>query len=167
MTTTALILRPADSPKLWVLEVDGPRRRFTQRGEGSYYLATCNHPICDPISSLHDYGPDERLKDWDRPYWEIYQHLDGNIEVTANRPTIQETMRGDLHGRWGSSIFPKPNRTSMRIALRIARRLARCNPMEGITIQWYEASHLERIETDIPVFQQTTNGQNVTVPKSA
>lgn len=150
---STIIIRPSHMPPVRVLEVDGPRGRFVERGEGSYYLATNNHPVCDPISSFDGYAPDSRLKDWDRPFWEIYQLNDGAVQVHACRPSIQEAMRGDLHGAWGSIITPKSHRRAMRIALRIARRLCTCNPMEGIRVDWRELAHLWRIESDIPVFE--------------
>lgn len=162
----SIIVRPCDSPPVRVLEVDGPPRKYVQRGEGAYYLHTSNWPICGTFPGERHSAPDARLKDWDRPYWEVYQHNDGSIEIASCRPTIQEVIRGDLHGKWGSLIYPKPNRTGFRIALRIARRLCQCNPMEGITIQWYEAAHLWRIETDLPVFQQSSPGHSVVIPKS-
>ncbi len=159
--STALILRPATSPRIHVLEVDG--RRHNSREDGYYRLATDNHPNC----YLRDQLPDPRLKDWEQPHWEILQHHNGRVEITSNRPTIQEVMRGDLHGRWGSSIFPKSHRFAFKIALRIARRLCRCNPIEGITLQWHEAAHLWKIQTDIPVYQTNPSGHSITVPKSA
>lgn len=42
--TTAIIPRPSDAPKLWVLELDGHRQKYVQRGEGRYYLNTNQPP---------------------------------------------------------------------------------------------------------------------------
>lgn len=160
----AIIIRPSDSPPVRVLEVDGPRHKYFRRDEGCYYLQTSNMPVCCQITNPSG-DPDVRLKPWGAPFWGIVQRHDGSIYISAGRPTHQEAMRGDLHGRWGSLIYPKTSRTAFAIALRIARRLCKCNPMEGITLHWYEAAHLWRIETDLPVFQQSSPGHSIVMPK--
>ena len=153
MSNTALIIRPADSPQIHVLEVDGLRRRYVQRGEGSYYLSTNNHPSCDELELLASDGRRGCLKAWDQHYWEIYQKNDGSVEVHACRPTLQETIRGDLHGRWSSTItLGTVGRWPLRSALRIARMLATCNPIHGIQLaEPFEVRGIAKIETEIPV----------------
>lgn len=154
---TSLILRPKDAPKIHVLEVDGPRDRQTERrSQGRYRIATDNHPIIDRIGH-YDMPPDSRLKDWDQPSWEIYQLHDGSVEIHACRPTHQETMRGDLHGRWGSVIHLRksPNRQNIRVALQLARILCRCIPTIGFTINPTVMFDVEWIETEIPVKSTT------------
>lgn len=160
----ALIIRPASNPPIHVLEVDGPRRSGRlQRGEGSYYLSTCNHPICDPIGH-YDIPPDSRLKDWCQPSWEIYQLHDGTIKIHACRPTHQEAMRGDLHGRWGSVITIRqgPTRLSLRYGLRLARVLCKCIPTEGIFLSDYWRLFVAEIETDIPIYSKENSTRNGT-----
>lgn len=151
-----LIIRPKSNPPVRVLEVDGPRFPGpVQRGEGSYYLSTDNHPICDPYLRC-DVALDSRLKDWNSPWWEIYQHNDGSITIHACRPTHQETMRGDLHGRWGSiiTIRPHPRKSTLKQGLRLARLLCKCLPLESQAL--YLSRHWEvfisKIETDIPIY---------------
>lgn len=84
--TTALILRPSHIPSPRVLEVDGPRRKYVQRGEGSYYLNTNNHFMVDDLylnaeQNCPYFIPPitEELYAW----WEIYKMHDGTIEVHA------------------------------------------------------------------------------------
>jgi hypothetical protein len=149
---TSLILRPKDAPKIHVLEVDGPRRRYAlDRSEGSYRLSTDNHPI-DTL----DYAQQEcdpRIKHWNEPSWEIYQLHDGSVEIHANRPTRQEMMRGDLHGRWGSVIHlgKNPSRFRIRIGLQLARSLCRVLPQHGFTINKHVPLYVDSIETEIPI----------------
>jgi len=155
--TTALILRPADSPKLWVLEVDGPRRKYVQRDEGYYYLNTNNHPMVDHLTrnmelAGHDVT-DSRFKDWCEPCWEIYQMHDGRIEVHACRPSAEEAMEGDLNGELGSIIkIVWPCRPVLRNALRLARRLCKADPRVGILVSERDLVGIVVIETNIPVY---------------
>ena len=166
MSTTALIIRPSTAPKIWVLEVDGPRHKYVQRGEGSYYLETSNWPSCDELELRASDGRRGRLRDWDQPYWEIYQQNDGNIDVHACRPTTQEVMRGDLHGRWGSVIHlgKNPTRKQLRYALGLARILGRCIPTVGIVINPAMMLFFESIDTELPVLVASSGTQ---FPRSA
>jgi len=167
--TTALILRPDDKPQPWVLEVDGPRRKYVQRGEGSYYLGTTNHPDCFNLQHRFDDGRRGGvLTAWDQPYWEIYQQYDGRIEVHACRPTIQEVRRGDMHGYWGSVIKLgiRPRRGVLRVALQLARVLAKCLPTVGFTIEPSVVYQILRIETLIPV-RLSSGGYFQTPPSPA
>lgn len=154
--TTALIIRPAESPKIWVLEVDGPRQKYVQRGEGYYYLATDNQPLCDICTQYEEFAGeltlDPRLCEWGDPHWEIYQMHDGRIEVHACRPTMDEAADGDLHGALGSVIkITWPCRPILRNALRLARRLCKADPSEGILVSERDLVGIVVIETNIPV----------------
>ena len=153
MSTTALILRPPTAPKLWVLEVDGPRRKYVQRGEGSYYLSTDNQPMIPSLISHEEPAHDPRLKDWPDATWEIVQNLDGSFEVLANRPTEEEVYEGDLHGELGSTIkISWPFRFVLRNALRIARLLCKADPVKGIRLTERELVGIIVIESDIPCY---------------
>jgi len=154
---TSLILRPKDAPKIHVLEVDGPRRRYaTNSSSLCDHVQTDNHPICTdwPWATPQ---PDPRLKHWDEPHWEIYQYKDGSVQIHACRPTRQEMMRGDLHGRWGSVIAlgQHPTRYQIRLALQLARLLCRCIPTIGFWINPSVMFHIRSIETEIPVKSST------------
>lgn len=157
--TTALILRPKDAPKIHVLEVDGPRRRYATAASCLCdHIQTDNYPICTdwPWATPQ---PDCRLKDWSEPHWKIFQYKDGSVEIHAHRPTHQETMRGDLHGRWGSVIHlgVKPRRIDIRIGLQLARVLCRCIPTIGFSIPIRVALQVDYIETDIPITRDNGN----------
>ncbi len=157
--TTAPIIRPAESPKLWVLEVDGPRRKYCQRGEGYYYLATDNQPQCGTLTQYAEFAGaltlDPRLCEWGDPHWEIYQNHDGSIEVHACRPTTQEVTDGDLHGALGSVIkIVWPCRPILRNALRLARRLCKADPSAGILVSERDLVGIVVIETNIPVYSK-------------
>jgi hypothetical protein len=153
----ALILRPKDTPVIRVLEVDGPRQKYHRRGEGFYYLATNNHQRVEGSFYWFDQPPEPHLKGHDEPCWEIIQNHDRTIEIHANRPTIQEVYRGDLHGRWGSVIKLNGHgagffgHIGMRVALRIARMLCQCIPTQGITVRRHWLTPIALIETDIPI----------------
>jgi hypothetical protein len=152
MTAYPIILSPSNIPPVRVLEVDGPRRKFVQRGEGSYYLATDNHPPCDDLWCPGT-GPVDltRYKDWSEPCWSIYQHNDGRIEITADRPSIEEVIEGDLHGSNGSSIILRVRtREAVRNGLRVARRLCRCSA-EGIRLNRHQLNGIAEIESSIPI----------------
>lgn len=154
-TCTAIIPRPADAPPIRVLEVDGPfyRRHPVQRGEGSYYLATDNHPPCDDIGLSAYYREDlsDRFKDFDKPYWELYQQLDGTVTIRACRPSAREIRAGDMHGRWGSVIILQaPTREAVRHGLRLARRLCRCSK-NGVVLNRRHLGGIALIETNIPI----------------
>jgi hypothetical protein len=152
--TTALILRPADSPKLWVLEVDGPRRKYTQRGEGSYYLSTDNQPVIDPVANYMCHEFDPRLReDFGEPHWEIYQNNDGSVHVHACRPTDEEMIEGDLHGALGSIIkIAWPCRPILRNALRLARLLCKADPIRGLIVAERDLVGIVVIQSDIDVY---------------
>jgi hypothetical protein len=150
---TALIIRPKDAPKIHVLEVDGPRRRYaTNSSSLCDHVQTNNQPICTdwPWATPQ---PDPRLKHWDEPHWEIYQYKDGSVQIHACRPTRQEMMRGDLHGRWGSVIHLRknPRRPSIQIGLSLARMLCKCLPNVALHICDHVALHVDSIETEIPL----------------
>ena len=151
MSNTALIIRPVTAPPIHVLECDGIRRRYVQRGEGSYYLATDNHPLCNDIDGRLWDGLRSHLRDWDQPHWELIQNHDGTVEIHACRPTLQEAMRGDLFGQWGSVIHlgKQPTSEQLRIGLHIARKLVKCNPLEGCLITFDFTHFIEAIVTDI------------------
>lgn len=155
--TTALIIRPAESPKLWVLEVDGQRQKYVQRGEGCYYLQTDNHPMVDGLTQNMEMAgydvSDPRFKTWDQPHWEIYQQLDGRIEVHACRPTDEEAAEGDLHGSLGSVIkIAWPCRPILRNALRLARRLCKADPIRGVIVAERDLVGIVVIQSDIDVY---------------
>ncbi len=151
--TTALILRPKENPPVRVLELDGPKKRYVQRGEGSYYLCTDNQPL-HSIMPLAEYPPDPRLTDWASPHWEIYQQHDGSIEVHACRPTEEEIMEGETHGALGSVIrLLVVSKINIRAALQLARILCKCSP-DGVP--YYRSSfrialNNAVIETNIPI----------------
>ena len=154
MQSTALIIRPPTAPEIRVLECDGPKHKYVQRGEGSYYLQTNNQPPCDDISLRVDSFFDPRLKDWGEPHWEIYQNHDGSIEIHACRPTAQEIRKGDLHGRWGSVIkIAWPCRPIFRNALRLARRLCQVDPIRGAIISDKDLVGIVVIESEIDVYR--------------
>lgn len=157
MSTTALIIRPADAPSIHVLECDGPRKKFTQSRYGHYRLFTDNQPTCETAYCDFGYVPDSRLKNWGEPYWQIHQLHDGSVEIHACRPTHQEAMRGDLHGRWGSVIHlgHQPTRDQIRIGLQLARILCRCIPTAGFCISPKLIFFVRRIETLIPIKSST------------
>jgi hypothetical protein len=133
--------------------VDGPRRKFVQRGEGQFYLKTDNQPPCDEISLRAHNWSDPRIKDWCEPFWSIYQNIDGSIEIHSCRPTTEEVIEGDLLGDLGSVIkIASPSRISMRNALRLARRLCQCDPDRGITLDDDDQLvGITSIESNIPV----------------
>ena len=151
--TYPIIPRPASIPPVRVLEIDGPRRKHVQRGEGFYYLATDNHPpitdFMQPGSEDHDC---QRFAAWWEPNWEIYQMNDGSVEIHACRPSKREVIDGDLHGEWGSVIrLARPSREAIRHGLRLARRLTRCRT-DGVLVNHRHLSGIAAIETNIPVF---------------
>lgn len=153
MSTTALILRPPTAPKIRVLEVDGPARKYVQRGEGYYYLSTDNQPMETSLISVEIPHPDPRFKDWPDATWEIVQYNDGRIEVLSNRPTEEEIYEGDLHGDLGSTIKVSwPCRWVMRSALRIARLLCKVDPSKGIYLTERDLIGITAIESNIPCF---------------
>ena len=152
MTTYPIIPRPSNMPPVPVLEVDGPRHKLVERGEGDYFLATDNHPPCkdfwipgaEPVDLT-------RFKDWSEPCWSIYQHHDGRIEITADRPSIEEAIEGDLHGSNGSSIILRVRtREAVRNGLRVARRLCRCSA-DGIRLNRHQLNGIAEIESSIPI----------------
>ncbi len=159
--TTALILRPPDAPKIWVLEVDGPRHQHRLRETGYYRLATNNQPPCDFTSWNAGYPLDPRLKDWGEPHWEVYQLHDGSVEIHACRPTHQEMLRGDLHGRWGAVIRlgNNPKRRAIRRALQIARVCCRCIPTLGFAVPGATVLDFDSIETEIPILIAETGAR--------
>lgn len=150
--TYPIIPRPAFMQPVRILEVDGPRRKHVRRGEGYYYLATDNHP---PITDFMNPGSEpvdlNRFKDWSEPCWSIYQHQDGTVEITADRPSLDEAAEGDLHGHHGSSvILRRPTREAIRNGLRVARRLCRCST-DGIVLNRRQLNGIAKIETLIPI----------------
>lgn len=150
---TSLILRPKDAPKIHVLEVDGPRRRYaTSCSSLCDHIQTDNQPICTDWPWA-DPQPDSRLKNWGEPHWEIYHYKDGSVQIHACRPTRQEMMRGDLHGRWGSVIHlgKNPHRPAIRIGLSVARLLSKCLPDVPLRLCDHVALHVVSIETQIPI----------------
>jgi hypothetical protein len=156
-TCTAIILRQANAKPIRVLEVDGPsyprRTHPVQRGEGSYYLRTSNHPPCHDSWWLRvDDAPDlSRFKDWGDPCWELYQMLDGTVVIHSCRPSKRETIAGDLHGRWGSVIvLSSPTREAIRNGLRLARRLCLCSK-RGVVINRRHLGGIAKIESNIPI----------------
>jgi hypothetical protein len=153
--TTALIIRPAVAPKIYVLECDGPRQKHHVRGEGFYRLSTDNHQRCNQTFYPQDDQPyDHALRDWDEPHWEIYQNHDGSIEVHSCRPTVQEVTRGDLHGSLGSVIrIAWPCRPFLRNALRLARRLCKADPIYGCIMAEKDLIGIVAIESAIPVYK--------------
>jgi hypothetical protein len=155
-TCTAIIPRPADAPPIRVLEVDGPfyRRRPVQRGEGSYYLHTSNHPPCDDLTLGRDEFVDWKIfKDWDEPCWEIYIYDCGSVQVHASRPTPEEAADGDLHGALGSEIRlrTRPDRRDLRNALRLSRMLCKCDPVRGLDVDQDDLVGITAIYSAIPV----------------
>lgn len=153
MSNTARILRPATAPKIHVLEVDGPRRKFSFEGEGDYRLSTDNQPIFTSLISSETPRHDPRLKDWPDATWEIIQYHDGRVEVLANRPTEDEIHEGDLHGQLGSVIKVSwPCRFIMRKALRLARLLCVCHPTTGIHLTDRDLIGITVIQSRIPCF---------------
>lgn len=170
--TTTIIIRPAESPKLWVLEVDGPRHKYYQRGEGYYYLATDNQPQCDSLTQFAElagfFTLDPRLCEWGDPHWEIYQKHDGSIEVHACRPTTQEVTDGDLHGALGSVIkIVWPCRPILRNALRLARRLCKADPIRGLIVAERHLVGIVVIESNIDVYMWRNGATAPTRLKSA
>jgi hypothetical protein len=152
MQTTALIIRPPDAKPVRVLEVDGPRHGTHPDDRLYYRLSTSNHPPADWLASGFYAEPPLYLHDWNDPYWEIYQHADGSVHVHACRPTLDETIEGDLHGSLGSVIKLRfVNRSSLKKALRIARMLCSCAPEIGIELLESEVVGLAEIETDLPL----------------
>lgn len=156
MQTTSIIIRPSNSKPIRVLEVDGPRRKYVQRGEGSYYLNTNNHPLVNQLSQNMEMAGhnvyDPRFKDWSSPNWDIYQMADGSIEIHANRPSYQESMRGDLHGKWGTIIVLRnSSRWAIKNGLWMARLFLRCIPTEGIKVRDIHLLWFREIHTDIPI----------------
>ena len=154
--STSLIIRNPSAPSPRVLEIDGPRRRYTQRGEGSYYLSTSNTPPCDDVFLNGFYQgedpADPRLKEWGEPHWEIYQKNDGSVEVHACRPNESEIYEGDLPGALGSVIkLTSPTEWAVRNGLRLARRLLRADPEDGVVISYRELVGIITIESDLPV----------------
>lgn len=150
---SSIILRDPAAPPIHVLELDGPRQKYVQRGEGAYYLETSNLPVLiSPLSLGEPATDDPRLTDWESPHWEIYQMHDGGIEIHACRPTESEIHEGDLHGALGSVIKVSwPCRPILRNALRLARRLMKADPMVGISVTRRHLVGIVVIETDIPV----------------
>jgi hypothetical protein len=134
-----------------VLEVDGPKQPYVQRGEGAYYLLTNNRPLLDG-SDL-----DERLKDWEEPHWEIIQNHDGTIEIHACRPTEAEVRDGDLLGDQGSVIhLHQGTRYSIAIGRRLARKLCRIWPSHyNLFISLETMFFIRKIETNLPVELET------------
>jgi hypothetical protein len=151
--STALISRPQTAPPIRVLEVDGPRQKYCQRGDGHYYLTTDNQPMMPSLLSLEEPAPDPRLTgDWQEG-WEIAMHHDGRVEIYANRPNLDEVSEGDLHGLLGSIItLPHVSRHSLKLALRVARKLCRCDPQKGIRITFGEYAAIGQIHSNIPVY---------------
>lgn len=164
---TALIIRPADAPSIHVLECDGPRRKYAPT-RGNYRLATDNQPPSDYSSWNAGYPLDPRLKDWGEPHWEVYQLHDGSVEIHACRPTNQEALRGDLHGRWGSVIHlgRNPSRDQLRLGLQLARLLCKCLPTIGFCVSPNVMFHIQRIETNIPV-KSSTGVRFSSIPKAS
>jgi hypothetical protein len=153
MTTTyPIIPRPSYMAPVRVLEVDGPRRKYVQRGEGSYYLATDNHPhITDFMHPGTEPVDLNRFKDWSEPCWSIYQYHDGTVKITADRPSPDEAAEGDLHGQHGSSIILRSRtREAIRNGLRVARRLCRCST-DGIFLNRHHLNGIVEITTLIPI----------------
>jgi hypothetical protein len=134
--------------------VDGPRRKFVQRGEGSYYLSTDNLPCFPPFAlAVEEPPPDPRLKGDFEACWEIVQYNDGRVEILANRPTLAEIMDGDLFGALGTSItLPQVSRHRLKMALRVARKLCQCDPTKGISITFSEYAYIGIIYSNIPVY---------------
>jgi hypothetical protein len=152
---TALILRPKSAPPIRVLEVDGPRRKHYERGEGSYYLATDNQPRIVGLDCIHigrEPDPDPALnQSWGEPHWAIYQRHDGTMEVHSCRPNFREIMAGDLHGKLGSVIRLRvKNKPTLRNALHVARTLLHCAPRKPVLFPEWVTLALE-IESPVPV----------------
>ncbi len=154
--TTSLILRPKENPPIRVLEVDGPRHKHSiHPDDRAYYrLQTDNQPVIDPVSDYISYNFDPRLnEDFGEPYWKIYLHHDGRVEVHANRPTEQEIIDGDLSGALSSVIkIVWPCRPILRNALRLARRLCKADPNQGIQVTERDLVGIVVIESNIPVY---------------
>ena len=152
----SLMIRPKESPPVRVLEVDGPKRKYVQRGEGYYYLATDNLPISQEYMRFGCNEPDERLVDWDEPHWEIYKNHDGSVEIHACRPTYEEICSGDTLGEFGSIIRLRfAARHTVNFGRWVARLPTKCDPCKGILIPEFVMCCFTGIESDIPIY--TTN----------
>ncbi len=116
-----------------------------------YKFHTSNSPSLDPLEK--EVPP--HLKDWGEPCWEIYVMENGSVEVAACRPTGKEIGEGDLHGVWGSIIhLDVINRSSMKNALWLARKLCTCDPVNGILIPPHRVKGIRELITNIPVLQR-------------
>jgi hypothetical protein len=156
--STAIIPRDPTTPSPRVLEIDGPRFRHLRRSERPYCLSTDNQP-CLPVSDLSVFETelDPRLcEDFGEAHWEIHQHNDGRIEIHACRPTDDEIIEGDFHGALGSVIkLTSPTRWALRNGLRLARRLLRADPKQGVVITARELIGIITVQGVIPVVYYT------------